>query len=362
MRRIEVGTGSGGYPVCVGHGASSLLPDFAQGAAASGRVAVVSDSNVAPIHGASIARALESAGLNPSVHTFPAGEPSKNRQVWSELSDEVLAAGLGRDGCIVTVGGGVTTDLGGFVAATFMRGVPVIHVPTSTLAMLDASVGGKVGVDVPGGKNLVGAFHAPVAVVADIAHLETLPTVDFSDGLVEGVKHGAIRSGEHLNAIRDSIGELRRDHAELSAIVAASVGIKASVVAEDEFEGGLRQILNFGHTVGHALEAAAGFGMPHGAAVALGMQAEARIGEILGVTRVGVRDELADALARLRLTPIPAAKPEALLPYMTVDKKAVGGRARFVLLEEIGRVANDGGWSREVPREVVIEALQRELK
>ena len=256
------------------------LPRLATQCVRAERFAVISDDNVAPTHGRTVMEAGIDAGLDMALYTFPAGEASKTRKSWSILTDELLEAGFGRDSCVIAVGGGVTTDLAGFVAATFLRGVPVIQVPTSYLAMIDASVGGKTGVDVHAGKNLVGAFHPPRLVVADPEVLETLEVYERAQGLVEAFKHGAILDAEYFASLEGEAPDLlAADPAVAGPAVARSVQLKAEVVSEDEFEGGYRQILNFGHTLGHALEAASEYALGHGSAVALGMLMETRLGE-----------------------------------------------------------------------------------
>jgi len=360
---IEVGAAAGGYPVFVGTDLLGRLPDVLSSYAPAHRVAVISDDRVGPIHGASVVETLTEAGHDVTFLTFPEGEASKTRTSWSILTDEMLEAGLGRDCVVVAVGGGVTTDLAGFVAATYLRGVPIIQVPTSTLAMIDASVGGKTGVDVHAGKNLVGAFHAPRAVVADTAVLATLDTAQRAEGLVEAVKHGAIRDESHVTAVVRRSGPLVGAEPEACAdVIGASVRLKAEVVAEDEFEVGVRQILNFGHTIGHAIEAAADYRIGHGRAVAYGMIAEARIGEGLGVTEVGTAARLIEALAPLtdrgRLN-VDVAKARG---FLGADKKSRGGRPRYVLLRRIGEVLHEDGWTREIDDEAVYARLNEVVR
>ena len=360
--RLDVRTGTGGYPVLVGAGVSSRLPGLAAEHAPGGRAAVISDSNVAPLHADRIADDCRAGGLDVTSVVFPAGEASKTRETWARLTDDLLAAGLGRDACVLAVGGGVTTDLGGFVAATYMRGIPVVQVPTSYLAMIDASVGGKTGVDVDAGKNLVGAFHQPAAVVADTLLLETLPVRERREGLVEAVKHGTILDPGHLEALEADMDDLLdAEPGAAAAVVLASVGLKARVVAEDERETGYRQILNFGHTIGHAIEAASRYRMGHGTAVGLGMLAEAEIGERLGVTQVGTRqrlEELVDALVERSSEAVAVDEAAGFLGH---DKKARRGRPRYVLLRRPGAVAEGEGWTREVPDDVALDALRRVL-
>lgn len=357
--RVDVQTAGGSYPVLVGHGVARVLPGLVAEHAPGGRVAFVSDSNVAPLHAERLAEAVRHEGLDVTLLDFPAGEASKTRERWAALTDEMLDAGLGRDGCVVAVGGGVTTDLGGFVAATYLRGVPIIQVPTSYLAMIDASVGGKTGVDVPSGKNLVGAFHPPVAVVADTELLRTLPERERREGLVEAVKHGAILDEAHVRMIEERLDGLFRVEPDVaSEVVLASVRLKADVVSKDEREAGHRQILNFGHTVGHAVEAASEYTLGHGSSVGTGMLVEAEIGERLGVTEPGTGARLAEVLEGL-VEPVPEeVSMERIVSFLEHDKKTRGGRPRYVLLERLGAVAPGDGWTHEVPDRLVTEALR----
>jgi 3-dehydroquinate synthase len=356
--RVEVAASAGGYPVVVGSGVLEALPEVADAVVPGRRLAVISDTTVLPLHGVPVAERLRSAGREVAVFDFPAGEASKSRRSWAVLTDEMLQAGFGRDSCVVAVGGGVTTDLAGFVAATFLRGVPVLQVPTSTLAMIDASVGGKTGVDVRAGKNLVGAFHPPVAVVADVLTLATLPPAQRAQGLVEAIKHGAILDEGHFEAVGACLGAVLAGDAEAAVeVILGSVRLKAGVVERDEFEGGFREVLNFGHTIGHALEAASKYGLGHGSAVAAGMLAESTIGERMGITKPGTTGRLNDVLRLLLGDVIPMGDADTARQYLSSDKKARAGQARFVLLERIGRAAGEDGWAHPVPGPLVDEVL-----
>jgi 3-dehydroquinate synthase len=323
--------------------------------------AVVSDAHVGPLHAARVHAALTAAGP-ASLHLVPAGEASKSRTRWAELTDALLAAGMGRDGCLVALGGGVVGDLAGFVAATYMRGVPLVQVPTSLLAMVDASVGGKTGIDVPAGKNLVGAFHQPRLVLADPDVLATLPLAELRAGLAEAVKHGLIADADYLAGIEAEADDLlARNPAVLERLVHRSVEIKAAVVGRDPLEAGERAILNAGHTVAHALERVTGYELPHGLAVAVGLVVEARAGESAGHTADGTADRLARVLGALGLAAAPPAgtDPEAVLAAMATDKKGRGGRPRYALPEAPGRMARaaDGGWTLPLDEAHVRSAL-----
>lgn len=363
-REIPVRSRGGTYPVLIQEGLRHRLPELLAVHAPAYRYAVVCDTNVEPLYGTEAVNACRRAGLVADLFSFPAGEANKTRQQWSNLTDRLLDAGLGRDAAVVAVGGGVTGDLAGFVAATFMRGIPVVQVPTSLLAMIDASVGGKTGVDVGPGKNLVGAFHAPRMVVVDPETVATLPERERAEGLAEAVKHGAIADAEYFESLaRENRVLLAGDPDATGRAVARSVEIKARVVSEDERESGLRQILNFGHTYGHALEAACGYGVGHGTAIAAGMVLEARLGERAGVTETGAARRLEDVLRAFGLGALPHI-PEgtaAVIPRLARDKKAREGAVRFVLLERIGSVARDPKWSRPLPERLVAAVLDEAL-
>lgn len=311
---------------------SELLP------AGAHRAVVITDSNVGPLHAGAVEAAL--APLDPLRLTMPAGEVHKTRGTWAELTDRMLAAGCGRDTVVVACGGGVVGDVAGFVAATYLRGVPVVQVPTSLLAMIDAAIGGKTGVDVPAGKNLVGAFHPPTLIAIDPPLLATLPARELRAGLAEAIKHGAIRDAAYLDALEAGLPGLgdpaQATSAGMLALIERSVAIKATVVAADPTERGERAILNFGHTLGHAIEAASGFSLRHGEAIAIGMVLEARLGEQLGVTAAGMAARLEALLTAAGLptrTDLPAAD---LVARTRTDKKNAGGRVRYALPSDFG--------------------------
>jgi 3-dehydroquinate synthase len=325
------------------------------------RYAVLADETVGKIYGEEIVAGLNAAPREARLFTFPPGEASKSREEWMRLTDAMLAAGFGRDSAVVAVGGGVTGDLAGFVAATFMRGIPLIQVPTSLVAMIDSSVGGKTGVDVPDGKNLVGAFHSPRLVVVDPEVAVTLPLEERAQGLAEAVKHGAILDPVYLADLQGDIPcVMRGDVGATGRVVVRSIEIKAEVVSKDERESGLRKILNFGHTIGHAVESAADYSLSHGTCVALGMVLEARLGEKLGVTKSGTADFLARLVKLLDLpVGLPSGlRPDAVLAFTRSDKKGREGKPRYVLLSQLGQVVRGEDWTREVPPEVVLEVLE----
>jgi 3-dehydroquinate synthase len=353
---VRAGGAAQDYTVWIETEAAERLPTLVRRFAPAHRFAVISDANVAELYGSSIVDRFSGAA---TLHVFGAGEASKSRTTWIRLTDELLDAGHGRDSTIVALGGGVTGDLAGFVAATYMRGVPVVQVPTTTLAMVDAAVGGKTGVNAVVGKNLVGAFHPPSAVVVDPAFTKTLAPTVRAEGAVEALKHGAIADATYFRAVATHAGAIRSgDIGATRDMVVTSVRIKAKVVSEDERESGLRAVLNFGHTIGHAIERVDGYAGSHGRAVALGMVLEARVGELLGRTAPGTSDELRDALDRLRIPLSARLDAGALIEAMRSDKKGRRSEPRFVLLDRIGEVRSGDGWTHSVPNDIVARAIE----
>ncbi|MBI4540652.1 MAG: 3-dehydroquinate synthase [Gemmatimonadetes bacterium] len=348
------------YEIRVEPGVLVDLPRLAQDRAHAHRYAIISDETVAELYARGICEAMRTRGLDADLFTFPPGEASKTRETWTRLTDAMVEHGFGRDTAVVAVGGGVTGDLAGFVAATYMRGLLLIQVPTSLVAMIDASVGGKAGVDVAAGKNLVGAFHPPRLVLVDPLVLRTLPRRERAEGLAEAVKHGAIQDVTYFESIEASAASLlEADHVRVSELVVRSVAIKAQIVTRDERETGVRKILNFGHTLGHAVEAATGYAQSHGYAIAIGMVLEARVGEMLGITQQGTARQLSDLLARLEL---PATLPAGVsagdvFRHTRTDKKRRADRGQYILLRRIGDVAEGDNWTHDVPDDLVRQVL-----
>jgi 3-dehydroquinate synthase len=310
-------------------------------------------------YAAPLASTLNAQGFDTTTVTLSAGERFKNLNTVARLYRDFIAAGLDRKSLVVAVGGGVLGDMVGFAAATYLRGIPFVQAPTTLLAQVDASVGGKTGVDLPQGKNLVGAFHQPSAVIIDTTTLRSLPLRELRSGLSEVIKYGIIYDKPFLNSVVSDMPDLlRRDESLLTAAIARSCEIKAEVVGQDETEQGLRAILNFGHTIGHALEAVTHYRrFKHGEAIAIGMVSACFLGEEVGVTPSEVTEQLCDALQRAQL---PQAFPEeiaaeAILGAAQRDKKTEAGRLRFVLARQIGDVF----LSPDVPAEAVRAALAR---
>ena len=319
--------------------AAALVREAAPGL----RPIVISDDQVGPLHAASIA-----AALGAELLTFPAGEASKTRAQWATLTDALLERRLGRDTVIIAVGGGVCGDLAGFVAATFLRGVPVVQVPTSLVAMIDAAIGGKTGVDTRHGKNLVGAFHQPLLVLADPLALRTLPAEHRRAGMAEAIKHGAIADQSYYHWIaahgRALLAPTLTDDVALR-LVRDSVAVKVGVVTTDEREAGRRKILNFGHTIAHAVEHLSGYSILHGDAVAIGMVAEARLGELAEYTLPGLADDIRSLCVELGLpVSIDAAfSTDAIIELTRGDKKARAGAAEYALPMRLGEMYAAGG-------------------
>lgn len=344
-----VSAGAGEYDVRVGSGLLDGLAALLAETCPAHRYVVISDDRVAALYAAGVVEGLKAAGSEVALLTFPAGESHKTRAEWSLLSDQMIAAGAGRDAAVLALGGGVTGDLAGFVAATYMRGLPLVQLPTTLLAMIDSSVGGKTGVDTPAGKNLVGAFLQPELVVADIATLGTLAAAEVRAGLAEGIKHGAIADAAYFDRTAGEIPALvALDPAALQRFILRSVEIKAEVVGRDEREAGPRKTLNFGHTLGHAVEAVSGYRILHGEAVAIGMVLEAQLGERLEITAPGTAARLVEVLSAAGL---PIRRPEgmdaaAVLAATRSDKKARRGRVEYSLIEKIGvsSPGPDGRW------------------
>jgi len=329
------------------------------------RLAIISDDTVAPLlAGGLVGACTPPGGRSAAVFTFPAGEPNKTRAEWARLTDQLIAAGFGRDSAILALGGGVTGDLAGFVAATFMRGIPVVQVPTTLLAMIDAAIGGKTGVDTPAGKNLVGAFHHPALVIVDPLTLRTLPVAHLRNGLAEAIKHAVIASPGEFLWLATNAPRIAREGGPpddiTDRLVRRNIAIKAEIVRRDEREGGIRKTLNFGHTIGHAIESVSGYHVLHGESVAIGMVAEARIAALLGLADDGLSDVIAQALVSAGL---PVAIPAGIsagdvLAATRTDKKARAGAVEYALPARIGVMAGaDRAYGTAVDDSVVLKSL-----
>jgi 3-dehydroquinate synthase len=326
------------------------------------RYAVITDSNVQPLYGNSLKAQFDPNTID--VLTIPAGETSKTREMWSTLTDRMLISGFGRDSAIIALGGGVVGDLAGFVAATFMRGIPVVQIPTTLLAMIDSSIGGKTGIDTPAGKNLVGAFHHPAGVLIDPQVLDTLPLREFRAGIAEVIKYGVIADEAYFAQVATALPELvsakERNSDRLRSIIVRSIEIKTDVVSRDERETGLRKILNFGHTIGHAVELISGYSLLHGETVAIGMALESTAAERIGVAQPGTAAEVTRVI---KLAGLPTTLPSgfelgAVLEAMRSDKKRRSGKTMFSIPLRIGSMAgSESGWTVSVSDDQLREVL-----
>ena len=335
---LQVDLGERSYPIEIGQ---SLLDshELIAKAIPGKRVAVVTNTVVAPLYLDRLTQALQAAGKQVIPIVLPDGEQEKNWASLMKIFDVLLAEKCDRQTTLLALGGGVIGDLTGYAAASYMRGVPFIQVPTTLLAQVDSSVGGKTGINHPLGKNMIGAFYQPLAVIADTTTLDTLAPRELSAGLAEVIKHGCITSQEFFDWIETNIGKLvARDPAALAVAIQRSCEIKAEVVRQDEREGGLRAILNFGHTFGHAIEAGLGYGeWLHGEAVGCGMVMAADLSWRMGFIDEQTKQRIA---ALVKAAGLPVSAPDLgadrWIELMQVDKKASGGEIKFILLKPLG--------------------------
>lgn len=339
---------SGSYPIVVGW---NILEDQlgrrVHDLGIKGRAHIICDSNVVHPYGRAAQKSLHNAGIDMTLFTFPAGELSKNLKTVETIYEWLISKRVERGDVVVAVGGGVVGDIAGFVASTVLRGIKLIHVPTSLTAMVDSSIGGKTGVDLPVGKNLVGAFHQPIMVLADVASLKTLPQRVLIEGWAEAIKHGFVFDESLVVTYEENLEMLIGLDPEVTTdVISRNMEIKANVVTNDEREMyGLRQLLNYGHTIGHGIEAAAGYGnYLHGEAVSIGMVGAARLGEIISITPTGVVERLTELLTRFRL-PIhyQMLSNESILEAMSRDKKISSGEISWVFLDQVGHAMTHKG-------------------
>jgi len=344
MITVNVELGDRAYPIHIGADLIAQTGLFA-GHIAGSSVAIVTNSTIDPLYGDALRRALAPLGKKVTTVVLPDGEAHKNWETLNRIFDALLTERADRKTTLIALGGGVVGDMTGFAAACYMRGVPFIQVPTTLLSQVDSSVGGKTGINHPLGKNMIGAFYQPQAVIADIGVLRSLPERELAAGLAEVIKTGAIADAEFFQWIEANIDALNRcDPQALAHAVKRSCEVKASVVAADEREGGLRAILNFGHTFGHAIEAGLGYGeWLHGEAVGCGMLMAADLSAPLGERDEASKKRLVDVIAAARL-PVraPALGADRYIDLMKVDKKAQAGEIKFILLTRFGDVQITG--------------------
>jgi len=360
MESLRVALGERSYPIHIGAGiidSAELYAPYLSG----GSAAIVTNEVVSPLYLSKVRAAIVSAGARVSAIVVEDGEQAKSWQTVDKVCDALLEARCGRDSLIVALGGGVVGDLAGFAAAVFQRGVPFLQVPTTLLAQVDSSVGGKTAINHARGKNMIGAFHQPLAVISDVATLDTLPERELRAGLAEVIKHGLALDLPFVEWLEKNIEKLlARERGALVYAVRRCCELKARIVAADEREAGERALLNFGHTFGHAIEGATGYGSwLHGEAISAGMVMAAELSLLTGSIRKDDAARVRALLARAGL-PVkgPALSAERLLELMAVDKKAAKGRTRFVLLTAIGRAVLQADVDSRLVRAAIVAAAQ----
>ena len=358
MRTVKVPLGTRSYSILIDRGLMKGLGAECARLNLGGRCAVISDANVTPLYAAAVQRLLKKAGFEATLITVPAGETAKSLKTVQACYDELASHRLERKSFIVALGGGVTGDMAGFVAATYLRGIAFVQIPTTLLAQVDSSVGGKVGVNLKAGKNLVGAFYQPRIVLCDLDTLKTLPEREYRAGLAEVIKYGIIYDASLFEQLeRDMAKLLKRDAKTLGGIIGRCCEIKADVVGQDETESGLRAILNFGHTIGHGLEAISGYGKYlHGEAISIGQVAAARLSaKLLGLPAGEVRriHQLFKGAGLPTEVRLDQKRLGQLFGAMKLDKKVSGGEIKFVLARKIGQVE----FGQKVPLELIPEVL-----
>lgn len=347
MGNLRIDLGKRSYDILVGSGLLDKAGKYVADACKGKSAAIITNERIGNLYAGWVVSNLESAGIRASVTTVPAGERYKTLRTVARIYEKFVDQKLDRGGIVIGLGGGVVGDMAGFAAATYMRGVDFVQIPTSLLAQVDASVGGKTGVDLSRGKNLVGAFHQPRLVLIDISTLATLPKCEFRSGLAEVIKHGIIRDGEYFYFVERNMSAILRLKPDiLKPTVERSCEIKADVVRQDERESGLRRILNFGHTVGHAVESLTGYRVyKHGEAVAVGMVTAALVSRERGTAEPDLIDQI---VSILQAAGLPYKLPDGISHHeivsaMGLDKKVSQGRLHAVLVDKIGSayVADD---------------------
>ena len=316
-------------------------------------VVIVTDSNVGSLHAASLQQKLSA-----HIITIPAGEQYKTRETKAWIEDQLLEKQCGRDTILIALGGGVVTDITGFVAATYCRGVPVIYIPTSLLAMVDASIGGKTSVNTSHGKNLIGTFTKPMAVITDIAFLETLPDTEYVSAFSEIIKHALIADKDYFSFIENNVAQLKaKNKLILTDVIQKSIDIKSNIVASDETEKNKREILNFGHTIAHALETVTQHTITHGQAVYIGMLIESDLSHQMGLLSRVQLERIQNLIAQFNV-PLQSSihfSKDDFFRALSLDKKTRNHQPRFVLLNEIGKVlCHDNRYSHEVNQEIIL--------
>lgn len=358
MLPIRVDLGPQSYDVLTGEGLLAQTGSLAAGLLPGAkRCAVITDSKVGPLYGDAVCASLREENIEPLLVTVPSGEPSKCFAQLEEVTRAMVRAGLDRKSFAIALGGGVVGDLAGFAASIYFRGIPYIQIPTTVVSLVDSSVGGKTGINTPEGKNLIGTFHQPRLVIADPQTLRTLPDREFNEGFAEIIKHAAIRDAQMLPMIDAALARGGREG--LTELIARNVGIKSAIVSEDQFETkGLRALLNFGHTIGHAIEACAGYGeLLHGEAISLGLRAACWLSEEFAGLPASATERLCSLLSgyRLPLRLTDSITTAQILEKMGRDKKFDRGAIRFVLCRTLG----DAFVSSDVTQDAIIRVVER---
>jgi len=355
MKKVKVELGSYSYDIRVGSGLLSRIGLWLKEREFSGKAVIITDTTVEGLYAEALERSLANAGFDVTILEVPSGEEQKSLETAGRLYDDLTEAYTERTNPVLALGGGVIGDLAGFVAATYMRGVPLVQVPTTLLAQVDSSIGGKTALDHGQLKNMIGLFYQPIMVVADIDTLRTLPEIELTNGLAEVIKSAVIRNRNLFNFLDINMNKARELHPSvMETIVLETARIKAEIVEKDEKETDLRRILNYGHTIGHAIETVSNFELKHGQAVAIGMVAAAKISSRVGVLDEGEVVKLENIIEKAGLpTEMPDLDKEAVMEAMQHDKKVLQDRIRFVLLRSIG----DAFISDEVDPALVEEVL-----
>ncbi len=336
MPEITVDVGHTKYPLYIERGTLNHSGKYIKKAYPKAKAVIISDENVYPLYGGKVIKSLKQEDVCVETIVLPAGEKTKTHEKLLRVYDELVKLGIQKSDVIVSLGGGVIGDLAGYAAATYLRGVGFVQIPTTLLAQVDSSIGGKVAVNLSSGKNLVGAFYHPALVIIDSDTLKTLKDEDFASGMAEAIKTGAIADAKLFELIEKNGG--RKKAIEIiDEIVASCCKIKADVVRQDELDNGLRMILNFGHTLGHAIEKQPGNTMTHGQAVAVGMTVFSKLGENLNITEIGTSDRIKKVSSAFGLPYDTDADKQKLVEVMARDKKIRDGELNVVLIEKIGK-------------------------
>lgn len=353
------------YPIFIGENILDTISPFLLSKKWGNKYLIITDSNVKSIYAEKLNENLKANGLDSYIFAFPAGEQQKTIQTKIDIENFMFENKFGRDSVILALGGGVVGDLSGFTASTFNRGIPYIQIPTTILAQVDSSIGGKTAVDVPYGKNLIGTFYQPKAVFIDPMVLNTLPIEEFYAGLAEVIKHAVIQDKEHFSQLIDLNDKiLKKDPETLANVIERNCGIKQRVVEQDEKEGNLRRILNFGHTIGHAIEQLMDFSLLHGECVAIGMLIEAEISKEMGYLKDNDVKDIQNLIEsyRLPITIPNNLKAEDIYNSTLLDKKAIQNEPIYAIPDNIGSMLNkNDSYGTKVDKKIVIKAIQKYL-